>query len=230
MLNLPMARHSITPVLQTSNEAGRAARHRTRAEPHREASQGLSTLLAGVRAGGPPLVSAPRRPTACCRLSRKPTTCSVRPRDGRRSRALRPALTITMWLPVRRAIRQPKVSSARTTSSGRSNGSGGIRPPARVALFSIVRGMPPSARTWRQARIASSMLARASSFDAPWLTQPGIAGHSAIQTPSSSRSSVALDLSVAGSAGPSGPVRSIARRPRTGPRGSDRGPPTPTPS
>ena len=46
--------------------------------------------------------------------------------------------------------------------------------------------MPRSARTSRQRAIASRTLARASSRVSPWLTQPGIDGHSAIQTPSSS--------------------------------------------
>ena len=59
---------------------------------------------------------------------------------------------------------------------------------------STVSGRPRSERTSKQAEIASRMLARASSRVAPWLTQPGMEGHSAIQTPSSSRSNVARNF------------------------------------
>jgi hypothetical protein len=59
---------------------------------------------------------------------------------------------------------------------------------------STVSGRPRSEQTSKQAAIASRMLARASSRVAPWLTQPGIEGHSAIQTPSSSRSNVARNF------------------------------------
>lgn len=52
---------------------------------------------------------------------------------------------------------------------------------------STVRGIPRSARTSRQAAIASRAFSRASARVAPWLTQPGIAGHSTIHIPSSSR-------------------------------------------
>ena len=50
-----------------------------------------------------------------------------------------------------------------------------------------VRGMPRSARTSRQAALASRAFSRASARVLPWLTQPGIAGHSTIHIPSSSR-------------------------------------------
>ena len=50
-----------------------------------------------------------------------------------------------------------------------------------------VRGIPRSARTSRQAAIASRAFSRALARVAPWLTQPGIAGHSTIHIPSSSR-------------------------------------------
>src|ERR1700722_3629876 len=49
-----------------------------------------------------------------------------------------------------------------------------------------VGGMPSSARTARHARIASATFDSASASVCPWLTQPGIAGHSAIYAPSSS--------------------------------------------
>ena len=55
--------------------------------------------------------------------------------------------------------------------------------------ISTVSGKPFSARTSRQSRMASLMWVSASSRVFPWLTQPGIAGHSATQMPSSSRSS-----------------------------------------
>lgn len=47
--------------------------------------------------------------------------------------------------------------------------------------------MTLSARTSRQASIASRAFSRASARVALWLTQPGIAGHSTIHIPSSSR-------------------------------------------
>jgi len=50
-----------------------------------------------------------------------------------------------------------------------------------------VSGIPRSARTSRHAAIASRAFSRASDRVLPWLTQPGIAGHSAIHVPSSSR-------------------------------------------
>ena len=52
---------------------------------------------------------------------------------------------------------------------------------------STVRGIPRSARTSRQAAIASRAFWSASARVLPWLTQPGIAGHSTIHIPSSSR-------------------------------------------
>ena len=57
---------------------------------------------------------------------------------------------------------------------------------------SMVRGMPLSARTSIQSSMASRMFASASSLVPPWLTQPGMDGHSAIQTPSSSLSIVTV--------------------------------------
>ena len=57
-----------------------------------------------------------------------------------------------------------------------------------------VRGIPFSARTSRHSRIASSMFFRASLAVTPWLTHPGIAGHSATKTPSSSRSTVTTNF------------------------------------
>ena len=66
--------------------------------------------------------------------------------------------------------------------------------PARATNSSAVRGMPRSARTSRQAAMASRILARASSRVSPWLTHPGMAGHSTTQTPSSSRSSVVTNF------------------------------------
>ena len=50
-----------------------------------------------------------------------------------------------------------------------------------------VKGMPLSARTSIQASIASRAFSRASARVAPWLTHPGIAGHSTIHIPSSPR-------------------------------------------
>ena len=50
--------------------------------------------------------------------------------------------------------------------------------------------MPRSARTSKQAAMASRMFSKASSWVDPWLTHPGMDEHSATQTPSSSRSSV----------------------------------------
>src|SRR5262245_31453788 len=55
---------------------------------------------------------------------------------------------------------------------------------------SMVSGKPCSARTSRQTFIAFLMFFIASCFVRPWLTQPGIEGHSTTQTPSSSRSIV----------------------------------------
>ena len=55
---------------------------------------------------------------------------------------------------------------------------------------STVNGIPDSARTSMQSSIASFTFARASSSVSPWLTHPGMEGHSATQTPSSSRSIV----------------------------------------
>jgi len=52
---------------------------------------------------------------------------------------------------------------------------------------STVNGIPRSARTSRHAAIASRAFSRASARVFPWLTQPGIAGHSTIHIPSSSR-------------------------------------------
>ena len=52
---------------------------------------------------------------------------------------------------------------------------------------STVNGIPSSARTSRHAAIASRAFSRASARVFPWLTQPGIAGHSTIHIPSSSR-------------------------------------------
>src|SRR3989337_247971 len=59
---------------------------------------------------------------------------------------------------------------------------------------SMVRGRPCSARTSRQSWIASLMFSNASSLVEPWLTQPGTDGHSAIQTPSSSRSRLTINF------------------------------------
>src|SRR5208337_4665908 len=55
---------------------------------------------------------------------------------------------------------------------------------------STVKGIPRSARTSRQRRMASRMFLIASAFVLPWLMHPGMDGHSVIQTPSSSRSTV----------------------------------------
>src|SRR5436309_9751456 len=60
----------------------------------------------------------------------------------------------------------------------------------------MVKGRPFSARTSRHRAIASLILSTASVLVLPWLTHPGMEGHSAIQTPSSSRSSVTLNLMV----------------------------------
>src|ERR1035437_2784566 len=49
-----------------------------------------------------------------------------------------------------------------------------------------VNGMPSSALTARHSRIASAMFDSASASVCPWLTQPGIDGHSPMYTPSSS--------------------------------------------
>src|SRR5450759_1811639 len=57
-----------------------------------------------------------------------------------------------------------------------------------------VSGIPFSALTSRHSRIASSMFFRASLSVVPWLTHPGIAGHSATKTPSSSRSTVTTNF------------------------------------
>src|SRR5450756_972311 len=57
-----------------------------------------------------------------------------------------------------------------------------------------VSGIPFSALTSRHSRIASSMFFRASLSVTPWLTHPGIAGHSATKTPSSSRSTVTTNF------------------------------------
>jgi hypothetical protein len=65
-----------------------------------------------------------------------------------------------------------------------------------------VSGIPFSALTSRHSRIASSMFFRASLSLTPWLTHPGIAGHSATKTPSSSRSTVTTNF-----------IRWILRRP-----------------
>src|SRR5216684_4458412 len=54
-----------------------------------------------------------------------------------------------------------------------------------ISFVTAVRGMPFSARTARQARVASAKLDSASASDAPWLTQPGMEGHSAMYVPSS---------------------------------------------
>ena len=53
---------------------------------------------------------------------------------------------------------------------------------------STVKGNPRSARTSKHARIASRMFVRATSLVSPWLTHPGMAGHSTTHAPSSSRS------------------------------------------
>src|SRR5208282_389563 len=55
-----------------------------------------------------------------------------------------------------------------------------------ISRVVTVRGIPRSARTSRHSRMASRMLFIASSSVLPWLTQPGIEGHSATNTPSSS--------------------------------------------
>src|SRR6266852_1281964 len=55
---------------------------------------------------------------------------------------------------------------------------------------SVVKGRPRSARTSRQSLIASRTFFRAFCLVEPWLTHPGIEGHSATQMPSSSRSMV----------------------------------------
>src|SRR5450759_1788689 len=49
-----------------------------------------------------------------------------------------------------------------------------------------VNGMPSSALTARHSRMASTMFDSASASVCPWLTQPGIDGHSPMYTPSSS--------------------------------------------
>ena len=59
---------------------------------------------------------------------------------------------------------------------------------------STVKGIPDSARTSIQSSIASRMFARASSFVSPWHTHPGMEGHSATQTPSSSRPIVTVSF------------------------------------
>ena len=61
-----------------------------------------------------------------------------------------------------------------------------------TCCVSTVKGMPDSARTSKQSSMASRMFAKASSFVSPWLTHPGMEGHSATQTPSSSRSIVTV--------------------------------------
>src|SRR5882724_1603049 len=57
-----------------------------------------------------------------------------------------------------------------------------------VASDNLRRGLHYLARTSRHDAIASLMFAIASSRVRPWLTQPGIAGHSTTHIPSSSRS------------------------------------------
>lgn len=57
-----------------------------------------------------------------------------------------------------------------------------------------VRGIPRSARTSRHCWIASRMLFSASSSVFPWLTHPGIEGHSAMNMPSSSRTIVTINF------------------------------------
>src|SRR5579863_8022428 len=47
-----------------------------------------------------------------------------------------------------------------------------------TCFVSMVRGRPPSARTSKQSSMASRMFFRALVLLSPWLTQPGIAGHS----------------------------------------------------
>src|SRR6202162_682104 len=61
-----------------------------------------------------------------------------------------------------------------SATPGRKAGQAGIS----TSRVSMVRGRPSSARTSRQSWMASLMLASASSSVSPWLTQPGIAGHS----------------------------------------------------
>src|SRR5437867_2846949 len=57
-----------------------------------------------------------------------------------------------------------------------------------------VRGSPCSARTSKQSLMASRTFVRACCLVSPWLTHPGIDGHSAIQMPSSSLSSVTMNF------------------------------------
>ncbi len=61
-----------------------------------------------------------------------------------------------------------------SAAPGRKAGQTGIS----TSRVSMVKGRPSSARTSRQSWMASLMLASASSSVSPWLTQPGIAGHS----------------------------------------------------
>jgi hypothetical protein len=93
-----------------------------------------------------------------------------------------------------RAIFQPSASKILTTSRPLSAGRIAIQIVTSICRVSMVSGKPRSAWTSRHSAIASRMLASASSRVEPWLTQPGIAGHSEIQIPSSSRSSVAMNF------------------------------------
>src|SRR3954447_12926472 len=86
--------------------------------------------------------------------------------------------------------------------SGIQHGERGHQATTSIWRVSIVSGMPRSARTSRHCLIASCTFISASSFVVPWLTQPGIAGHSTIQTPFSSRSIVTLKIIAMLTSGP----------------------------
>jgi hypothetical protein len=86
-----------------------------------------------------------------------------------------------------------------------------------ICLVTTVSGSPGSARAARHSRIASARFASASLSVRPWLTHPGIAGHSAMTVPPSSRVSVMVSFAEEPSAGymPSGPGRTLIAPGRT---------------
>ena len=63
-------------------------------------------------------------------------------------------------------------------------------------VVSTVSGSPNSARTSKHDAMASLAMAMASSRVVPWVTQPGMEGHSAIHAPSSSRSRVMVKFMI----------------------------------
>jgi len=93
-------------------------------------------------------------------------------------RAARSSTTVTLAARISdRGV--PLATKTRTTSRPLRTGRGGIYTAISICRVSTVRGRPLSARTSRQSTIASRMLSTASSLAPPWLTHPGMAGHSA---------------------------------------------------